>query len=241
MTEASSLYDPTVDGDVDIAPVAALLGDPARAAIVAALHDGRASTAGELARRAAVAPSTASEHLRRLVDGGLLAVERSGRQRNFRLASTEIARAVEALAAIAPRRPVRTLRAANTASALEAARTCYDHLAGRLGVAIAESLVRLEALEATDGGFAAGPRAEEVFGGLRIDLASISRRRRPFALACLDWSERRPHVAGALGAALASRSLEAGWVERLERSRAVRVTAGGRTALRERLDIDLGR
>jgi len=230
-----------VDGDVDIAPVAALLGDSARAAIVGALHDDRAWTAGELARRAGIAPSTASEHLRRLIDGGLLAVERSGRQRHFRLASGEVAHAVEALAAIAPRRPVRSLRAANTASALEAARTCYDHLAGRLGVAIAESLVRLEALNADNGGFARGPRAAEVLSDLGVDLASISRRRRPFALDCLDWTERRPHVAGVLGAALASRSLEAGWVERLEHSRALRVTAEGRIALREGLGIDLGR
>jgi DNA-binding transcriptional ArsR family regulator len=226
---------------VDIAPVAALLGDPARAAIVGVLHDGRASTAGELARRAGVAPSTASEHLRRLVDGGLLMVERSGRQRHFRLASSEVADAVEALAAIAPRRPVSSLRAAHTASALEAARTCYDHLAGRLGVAIAESLVQLEALNAVNGGFAPGSRAGEVLSELGVDLASASRSRRPFALGCLDWSERRPHVAGALGAALAARSLEAGWVERQERSHAVRVTANGRTALRERLGIDLGR
>jgi DNA-binding transcriptional ArsR family regulator len=226
---------------VDIAPVAAILGDPARAAIVGALHDGRASTAGELARRAAIAPSTASEHLRRLVEGGLLTVERSGRQRHFRLASPEVAHAVEALAAIAPRRPVRSLRAANTASGLETARTCYDHLAGRLGVAVTESLVRLEALNAANGGFAPGPRAAEVLSGLGVDLREVSSSRRPFALGCLDWSERRPHVAGALGAALASRSLEAGWVERLERSRALRVTDEGRTALRERLGIDLGR
>jgi DNA-binding transcriptional ArsR family regulator len=226
---------------VDIAPVAGLLGDPARAAIVGALHDGRASAAGELARRAGIAPSTASEHLRQLVDGGLLTVERSGRQRLFRLTSSEVAHAVEALAAIAPRRPVSSLGAANAASALEEARTCYDHLAGRLGVAIADSLVRLKALSAANGGFAPGSRAEQVLSELGIDLAGVSRSRRPFALGCLDWSERRPHIAGALGAALAARSVEAGWVERLERSRAVRVTGEGRTALRERLGIDLGR
>jgi len=226
-----------VDGDVDIAPVAALLGDPARAAIVGALHDGRPSPAGELARRAGIAPSTASEHLRRLVDGGLLTVERSGRQRHFRLASGEVAYAVEALAAIAPRRPVRSLRAANTASALEAARTCYDHLAGRLGVAIAESLVRLEALNADNGGFARGPRAAEVLSGLGVDLAAVSRRRRPFALGCLDWSERRPHVAGALGAAVADAFLGHGWVVRRPDDRALVVTAAGRTALAERLAI----
>jgi DNA-binding transcriptional ArsR family regulator len=230
-----------VDGDVDIAPVAALLGDPARAAIVAALHDGRALPAGELGRRAGIAPSTASEHLARLVEGGLLEVERGGRHRYFRLAGAEVAHAVEALAAISPRRPVRSLREANTASALAEARTCYDHLAGRLGVAVTDALLAREALGEADGEFAPGRRATFVFAALEIDLEAVQGSRRPFALRCLDWSERRPHVAGALGAALATRALQTGWVERRPGSRAVRLTPAGEETLRSSLGVELER
>jgi DNA-binding transcriptional ArsR family regulator len=230
-----------MDGDVDIAPVAAVLGDPARAAILSALHDGRALPAGELALRAAVAPSTASEHLARLVDAGLLEVERGGRHRYFRIAGPDVAHAVEALAAIAPRRPVRSLREANAASALAEARTCYDHLAGRLGVAVAEALVRRGAVIGMNGEFKPGPRAAAVLADLGLDSEELHAGRRPFALRCLDWSERRPHVAGALGAALAGHALAAGWVERLPRSRAIRVTAAGSEALRSTLGVELER
>jgi DNA-binding transcriptional ArsR family regulator len=228
-----------MDGDVDIAPVAALLGDPARAAIVGALDDGRALPAGELARRAAIAPSTASEHLARLVDGGLLEVERGGRHRYFRIAGSDVARAVEALAAIEPRRPVRSLNEANRASALAEARTCYDHLAGRLGVALGEALVARRVLTPAYGGYAPGARAASVLAALGIDLDEVRTRRRPFALRCLDWSERRPHVAGALGAALAVRALEERWVERRPGSRALRVTAPGRSAMNSILGLEL--
>jgi len=132
--------------DVDISPVAALLGDPTRATILSALHDGRALPAGELARRAGVGASTASEHLSRLVEGGILAVERTGRHRYFRLASAEVAHACEALAAIAPTRPVRSLREATVGAELARARLCYDHLAGALGVAVTDALVDRGAL-----------------------------------------------------------------------------------------------
>jgi DNA-binding transcriptional ArsR family regulator len=230
-----------MDGDVDIAPIGALLGDPARAAMIGVLHDGRALPAGELARRAGIAPSTASEHLSRLVDGGLLAVERAGRHRYFRLAGTQVAQAVEALAAISPRRPVRSLREADTASALAEARTCYDHLAGRLGVGVTEALLAQEALVERDGEFAPGRRAPSVFAELGIDLGVVQAKRRPFALRCLDWSERRPHVAGTLGAALAGRALDAGWVERHPSSRALHVTPAGRAALHATLGVELGR
>jgi DNA-binding transcriptional ArsR family regulator len=230
-----------MEGDVQIAPVAALLGDPARAAIVGALESGQALPAAELARRAAVRPSTASGHLARLVDGGLLAVEPCGRHRYYRLASDEVAHAVEALAAIAPRGPVRSLRAANTASALTDARTCYDHLAGRLGVAVADALLRLRALRHADGRFERGARAGGVFASLEIDLDAVEEARRPFALSCLDWSERRPHVAGALGAAVASRAVEAGWVRRRSDSRALDVTDAGRDAFAAELGLQLDR
>jgi|SRR5690349_5633586 len=214
--------------DADIAPVAALLGDPARARIVQALHDGRALPAGELARRAQVAASTASEHLARLVDGKLVAVERSGRHRYFRLASADVAHAVEALAVLSPERAPRSLREAAIGDALAEARTCYDHLAGKLGVAVAETLLERDAVVEAEGGFAIGRALDATLRDWGV--APLPPRRRP-VLRCIDWSERRPHVAGALGAALCTRALEAGWVERLPTSRAVRLTPSGRRAL----------
>jgi DNA-binding transcriptional ArsR family regulator len=218
-----------VVADRDIAPVAALLGDPARADIVTALNDGRSLPAGELARRAGIAPSTASEHLARLVEGGLLAVETTGRHRYFRLASAEVADAIEALALLARPRPPRTLREASIGEALAAARTCYDHLAGALGVALTDALLRKRALAERDGSFVLGPAAAMVLAPLGVDPAALPPRR-PAVRRCIDWSERRPHLAGALGAAICARAREQRWIEPLPQSRAVRVTAAGRNA-----------
>lgn len=215
--------------DADIAPVAALLGDPARAHIVTALNDGRALPAGELARRAGIAPSTASEHLARLVEGGLLAVETTGRHRYFRIASDEVAQAIEALSVLARPRPPRNLREASIGDALAAARTCYDHLAGTLGVAVTNALVRARALDEVDGAFVLGPHAAAVLAPLGVDPAALPPRR-PAVRRCIDWSERRPHLAGALGAAICSRARDQRWIEPLPGSRAVKVTAAGRRA-----------
>lgn len=211
-------------GDADISPVASLLGDPARARIVQALHDGRALPAGELARRAGVRASTASEHLAKLVAAQLLAVERTGRHRCFRLASADVAHAVEALAAIAPARTARSLRQAVVGEALAQARTCYDHLAGRLGVELTDALLERRAIVATADDFVLGPKLDGVLGSLGIAVQPARRRE---AVRCLDWSERRPHVGGALGAAICSRAFEQQWIERLPGSRAVRLTKAG--------------
>lgn len=227
--EVSTSYDDGMEADVNVAPVAALLGDPTRAAIVSALHDGRALPAGELARHARVSASTASEHLARLVSGGLLSVERSGRHRYFRLASAEVAHAFESLAALAPPAPVRSLRDATIGEALSEARTCYDHLAGRLGVGLTAALVRERALAERDGAFVLGPRAPAVLARIGLDPGELPHRR-PVVLRCLDWSERRPHLAGGLGAAICARALAEAWVERLPGSRAVRLTPAGKEA-----------
>ncbi len=197
--------------------------------MVQALRDGCALSAGELARCAGISAATASEHLAKLVEGGLLTVERTGRYRYFSLASADVAHAVEALSVIAPAALVRSLRQAAIGDALAAARTCYDHLAGALGVAITDALLARNALIEHDGGFALGAKAGEVLDGLGIGPLPP---RRVTARRCLDWSERRPHVAGALGAAICIRALEQGWIERLPTSRAVRVTPSGRRAFR---------
>ena len=212
--------------DPDVAAGAALFAEPARAAIHAALMGDRALPATELAAAARVAPSTASFHLARLVEAGLLAVERHGRHRYYRLADERAARVVEALALVAPQRRARGLREARVGEALRAARTCYDHVAGRVGVGVTDAL-RADGVLTAD--FALGPNAERWLERFGLELPSRSRR--PLARACLDWSERRPHVAGALGAALATALVQRRWLQRSGESRALKVTAAGRRAL----------
>lgn len=223
---------------VRLAALAALLADGTRAAFCVALLDGRAWTAGELARYASVAPSTASEHLGRLVAGGLLAEERQGRHRYVRLADERVAHLVEELASQAvpgePERP-RSLRAASVSSALARGRTCYDHLAGRLGIRITEAMT-VRGLLRQDTGFALTEAGLDWFGALGISLDPSARR--PLVRGCLDWTERRPHLAGAAGAALCAHVLEAGWCERFGSGRAVRVTPSGVRALWELMGLD---
>ncbi|MEU9862387.1 winged helix-turn-helix domain-containing protein [Streptomyces sp. NPDC047971] len=222
----------------DLAALAALLADETRAAFLLALLDGRAWTAGELARHARVAPSTASEHLGKLVAGGVLAEERQGRHRYVRLADAGIAHLVEDLAARSePARtpPSGSLRAASTGRAMARGRTCYDHLAGRLGITITEAMTGRGLLR-QDTGFALTDAGVEWFGELGIALASGGRR--PVARACLDWTERKPHLAGVAGAALCRHALDAGWCVRIGSERAVKVTSRGEQALRLALGIE---
>jgi DNA-binding transcriptional ArsR family regulator len=238
-------------GDADVASAAALLAEPARAKVLMALADGRALPASLLATEAGVSPQTVSSHLRKLLDGGLLAVESSGRHRYYRLAGPEVAAAVEAVARIARPLPIKSLRQSTRAAALREARTCYDHLAGRLGVALLETLVRREALVRTDGGSGAerrpgdplaqqlpdgpyelGPAAAEVFGELGIDLSAGSSSRRLLRF-CVDWSEQRHHLAGRLGASVANALFDRNWITRRPHQRAVDLTPAGHQALKQ--------
>ncbi|HWM87028.1 MAG TPA: metalloregulator ArsR/SmtB family transcription factor [Kofleriaceae bacterium] len=224
--------------DPDISAVAALVADPSRAAILVALVEGSALAAGELARRAGVTPSTASSHLARLHGGGLVTVESVGRQRCYRLASHQVAELLEALAQLAPPARALTEPASDRARALRAARTCYDHLAGWLGCAVTDGLVSAGALRRNGDRFLVTSAGRARLAELDIDVAGLETGRRPLARACLDWSERRPHLAGALGAALTAELLARGWLSRVRASRAVRLTARGRTGLAERLGVD---
>jgi DNA-binding transcriptional ArsR family regulator len=226
-------------GDVDIAAAARLLAEPARAALVLGVMDGGALPAGALAARAGIAASTASEHLARLVDGKLLEVEPEGRLRRYRLAGPAVADAVEALAAIAPRPAAGSLREATRGERLRFARTCYDHLAGQVGVALAASLERDRVVIRRDGTYELGPRAGARLAALGVDLAELRRLRRPAMRGCLDWSERELHVAGGVGAALAVRLFELGWIRRREGDRSVEVTGEGRAALDRVFGVDL--
>jgi DNA-binding transcriptional ArsR family regulator len=228
-----------MSGDADVAAAAALLAEPARAALVVAVMDDGPLPASELAARAGIAPSTASEHLRRLVGGGFLKTTKRGRHRFYELADRAVAAAVEALAIVAPQPPVKSLRDATRSQLIRYARTCYDHLAGEVGVALARALERDGALARQDGTYVLGGRATTCFGALGIELDALKRHRRPVVRGCLDWSERDLHVAGALGAALTARLLELGWVKRRTGNRSVAVTDEGRTLLHRKLGVEL--
>ncbi|TVZ88994.1 helix-turn-helix transcriptional regulator [Streptomyces sp. BK340] len=220
-----------------LAALASLVADETRAACLLALLDGRAWTAGELARHAGVAASTLSEHLGKLVAGGLLAEERQGRHRYVRLADVRVAQLVEDLAAQVPVAAVRprSLRESSSRSAMARGRTCYDHLAGRLGIAVTDALTSRGLLR-QDTGFALTDAGVEWFGTAGIPLDRSVRR--PLARACLDWTERRPHLAGAAGAALCRHALDVGWCVRIGSERAVRVTPSGEHELFELLGIE---
>jgi DNA-binding transcriptional ArsR family regulator len=278
--------------DVDVVPAAALIAEPTRAAMITALLDDRPLAAGELARLTGVSPATASAHLARLLNGGLVTMIKQGRHRYYHLAGPEVAAAMEALAHLSNGTPVqvRSLRESQDAAALAEARTCYDHLAGRAGVALLEALLAGRILTPATGGgelaacgpnggahpedggsAASGPAgnghvengaadgAREGYEGRHaraapqapirpeafvvtadgmatltsfgLNVGALERTRRRFAGACLDWTERKPHLNGALGAAMTARLLGLGWIERGSRRRAVRVTPAGREGL----------
>jgi DNA-binding transcriptional ArsR family regulator len=222
----------------DLARVASLIADPSRAAMLDALLDGTSHTVGELARAAQVSMSTASEHVRRLVDGGLVTMIQDGRRHIVRLRSDSVGRALEQLAALttdsaAP--PATTIMAR-----LQTARTCYDHLAGRLGVSVAEVLVERGALVRHEDAFEVTQPGRVWLASIGIDVDALRAGQRVLARSCNDWTERRPHIAGRLGAALARRALELGWVVRITGTRALLVTPAGRAFLDGELGISVG-
>lgn len=221
-----------------VALLAALLADDTRAGLCLALLDGRAWTAGELARQAGVAASTASEHLSRLVAGGLLVEDRQGRHRYVRLASPEVARLLEDLAGHAPgvEPPVRSLRAARTNAALARARTCYDHVAGRLGVLLLDALAD-RGLVDRGAGLSVTPDGLCWLDSLGLDVAGLRTARRPLVRDCLDWTERRPHLAGGAGAALCRHFMDNDWLRRRCDGRALLVTGAGERGLQSLLGI----
>jgi DNA-binding transcriptional ArsR family regulator len=223
----------------DVARVAALIGDPARGAMLLALLDGRALPAAELARRGGVSPQAASAHLAKLVEGGLLSVRRDGRHRLYELRAPDVGYALEALAALA--RPVRivALRQNRVAGRMREARSCYDHLAGRLGVALTDALVARDVLRLQGEAFEVTSAGEAFLHELGIETRVLRVQRRAFARACVDWTERRPHLAGSLGAALRACFLENAWVERAPADRSLGLTEAGRAALAARFGCEL--
>jgi DNA-binding transcriptional ArsR family regulator len=221
----------------NIARIAGLVGDPARAEILTALMTGQALTATELVSVAGLTKQTVSGHLAKLVDAQLLAVEHQGRHRYFRLADPDVAHLLESLMGIAFRTGAVRVRSSPREPALRKARVCYDHLAGDLGVAAMDSLVERRMLRVADGAPELTPRGREFCAELGIALEPLSRQKRPLCRTCLDWSVRRPHLAGALGAAILARCFELGWARRASGSRVVQFSAAGERAFRERFAV----
>lgn len=223
--------------DPNFAHTAALIGDSTRASILAALLGGRALTASELAHGAGVSAQTASMHLARLVEGGLLKVITSGRHRYYELASLQVAQVLETLATIAPPAQVQSLRQSERSRAIRFARSCYDHLAGVVGVALTERLLERALITQSGQEFQVTEAGMAWLMRQGIDSERVMHRRRVAVRPCLDWSERRYHVAGAFGAALFEWCLAQNWFVRLEHSRALRLTEAGRAGFAREWEV----
>jgi DNA-binding transcriptional ArsR family regulator len=225
---------------VSMAEIGALVGDPARANMLTALMGGQSLTASDLAWHAGVTPQTASGHLARMVAADLVRVTALGRHRYYRLASPQVAEMLETIYRVAGNQPTPRRRLPSYVdTAMRQARTCYDHLAGELGVAVAEALVKRGYLDLSEEAGVVSRRGMRFFDGLGIDLGKLTRSRRCFCRICIDLTERRPHIAGALGAAFCDRCFELGWIARIKDSRAVAVTVKGSDDLRELLGIEV--
>lgn len=225
-----------MDAEPDIARLARAIGDATRIRMLNALMEGRALTAKELAYGSNIAPATATAHLSKLESEGLVTATTQGRHKYFRLASAEVAHVIESLTALAPQ-PHNA--APRSEQPIRIARFCYDHLAGRLGTRLTEALTVRGLLATDDKLFMVTRKGESWFASFDIDLARLRRSRRKFAYPCLDWSERRDHLGGALGAAVAQRFIALGWIEKNRRSRLVSVTRTGKRGLMKELGVSL--
>jgi DNA-binding transcriptional ArsR family regulator len=221
--------------NLDLHRVGAALAAPGRARMIDVLLDGQEHTSGELARCASLASATASEHLGVLAEAGLVTLRRDGRHRRVRVADPDIAAALEVLSRDRPLPEVTSYRLSAEQRRLRLARTCYDHVAGRLGVAVHDVVASRSWLD--ESGTALTDPGRAGLSGWGIDVAAVERQRRPTVLVCVDWTERRPHLAGGIGSALADLTLERGWVQRQSDSRGLRITPEGRRAFVDSLGL----
>uniref|UniRef100_A0AAU2VQ88 Winged helix-turn-helix domain-containing protein n=1 Tax=Streptomyces sp. NBC_00008 TaxID=2903610 RepID=A0AAU2VQ88_9ACTN len=221
----------------DLAAVAALIGDRTRAKILLALLDGGPMAASSLAERAKASAPLASAHLRKLVAGGLLAVQPHGRQRFYRLSGQAVADAIEALLLVAPAVPARSYRDVAENAALRRGRMCHDHIGGRTGVALTRGLLDGRFLDCRGTTLHVTRLGSRAFGRLEIDVAELARHRRPLTRACVDWSEQDHHLGGSLGATIASEFFRRGWLHTSEASRVVSVSERGREVLVENFQL----
>ncbi|MBB6674663.1 ArsR/SmtB family transcription factor [Cohnella nanjingensis] len=222
-----------------VAAVAGMATEPSRAAMLTILLDGRRHTAGELASMAGIKPQTASFHLAKMVAADVVAVSSQGRHRYYGIRSAEVAGVMESLLSIARPVQIRSLRQSTEDRAIRHARTCYDHLAGSVGVQVTDALLRMGALADEQDRFVLTEDGERFLARFGIDMPAVRRQRRSFLHKCLDWSERYPHLGGALGHALLERLLFLQWIERQPDTRAVRVTPAGIQGLRETFGVAL--
>jgi len=222
---------------IKLAEVGSIIGDPARAVMLCVLLDGRGHSATELSLAASVSPQTASWHLAKLADGRLVSAERKGRNRYFRLASPLVAQALEAMMATALSCPSRPHVLSKHEQALRDARTCYDHFAGRLGVGLTDAFTKRKLIVLSEDGGLVTPRGTKLFSDFGIDLAGMQRSKRQLCRSCLDWSEQKPHFAGAIAAALATRCFDMGWVQRLPNTRAIAITPTGAKGFEEQFGV----
>jgi DNA-binding transcriptional ArsR family regulator len=219
--------------------IAALIGDPTRATIMWTLLDGKAFTATELAIAANTSPQNISMHLAKLVQAGLLCVENQGRHRYYKYFKKDIAYAIEAMATLLPHSTAKQGLHSENNSAIKHCRTCYDHLAGKTGVLITDSLLKQKIIIEDNNMFEISPKGLKWFLAFDIDINELKQQRRAFARPCLDWSERRFHIAGSLGAALLNKMLYSGWIRKTKQSRAVIITAKGQKAFYDNFKIDV--
>jgi DNA-binding transcriptional ArsR family regulator len=227
-----------MNGEADLAAIGSLLADRTRATILLTLLNGGLTSASALAARADVSASLASNHLRKLTEGGLVVVEPQGRQRMYRLGSQGIAQALEALIPLAPLTKVQSLRGVHERDGLRRGRLCYDHLAGRVGVALTRGLVESGWLEEHEESYIVTNAGMYGFADFGIDVPTLMLRARPLTRACADWSEHRPHLAGSLGAAMTAELFRLGWLDSREASRVVALNETGRDELSRRFGID---
>lgn len=220
----------------NVAIIASLVSEPSRAAILTVLLDGRFHTAGELAYAAGIKPQTASFHLAKMVDANVVHVDKQGRHRYYGIRDQEVAHTMETLLTITPPLKVKSFKQSTEDKALRYARTCYDHIAGNVGVQLADSLKNSGILSEE---FIVTEKGIQFFQSFQVDLHQIKKKRRSFCHKCLDWSERRHHIGGALGNALLERFLELNWVERIPKTRAIKITPKGRQGFKETFLMDV--
>lgn len=225
----------------NLANVASIVSDPSRAAILTVLMDNRFHSAGELAYMARIKPQTTSYHLTKLIDSDLITVENQGRHRYFQIRNPEVAQIMETLLTLSPPAQIRSLKQSTEDRQVRYARTCYDHIAGYLGVQITEAFINKGFLTESNQEFLLTENGASFLTSFGVDISMVRKKRRSFSHKCLDWSERRHHLAGALGNAILELFLELNWVKRLPKTRALEITPIGKKALMENLSFDVSK
>jgi DNA-binding transcriptional ArsR family regulator len=223
----------------NLSNVASIVSEPSRAAILTVLLDNRFHSAGELAYMARIKPQTTSFHLSKMIEANLITVEKQGRHRYFRIQGPEVAKIMETLLPLSPPAQIRSFNQSTEDKAIRQARTCYDHIAGFLGVQLTDSFIKKGFLTDNNDEFLLSEGGVSFLASLGIDVQEVRKKRRSFSHKCLDWSERRHHLAGALGNVILELFIELNWVKRLPKTRALEITSIGKKAFLDYFSIDV--